>query len=285
MNPPIRYFGGKSNMRNEIVRYFPDEGSFSTYIEPFGGSYSLGLEFCGHVPNEIYNDLNRNVYSLYSVLQDEELYKSFKGKCDLCVYSEDFRKEYLMRLRSDENLSPVERAFMFWYVNRTSHNGVGGFSVNLVVRRNMSKSVSDMLSAIDRMDELHQRLSKVTVLNRDAMGIIEKYGQREDTFIYCDPPYVWDTRTSARYETDMSNPQHEKFLDICLKSKAKILISGYDHEMYDRLTVTGWRKVSFDVHTVSGNKVAKTSVETLWMNYEPGHVQKSDEPDEVSLFL
>lgn len=269
MNPPIRYFGGKSNMKNEILKNFPDRKSYDTYIEPFGGSYSVGLAFCGDVPNEIYNDLNDNVYSLYKVLQDEGLYREFKKKCDLSIYNESFRREYLDRLRHDE-LNTLDRAYMFWYVNRTSHNGVGGFSVNLVVRRNMSKSVSDMLSAIDRMDELHQRLSKVTVLNRDALTLIEKYGEREDVFIYCDPPYVWDTRTTARYETDMSNDQHEKFIDICLKSKAKILISGYDHPFYDRLLETGcWRKVKFDVHTVSGNKEPKTSVETLWMNYSP----------------
>lgn len=266
MNPPIRYFGGKSNMKNEIVKHFPVRDSYNTYIEPFGGSYSIGLEFCEDVPNEIYNDLNENVYSLYSVLQDENMFKRFKEKCDLSVYHEQFRRDYIEKLKSQE-LDMVDRAYMFYYVNRTSHNGIGGFSTNLVVRRNMSKSVSDMLSSIDRMTELHQRMSKVTVLNRDAIDLIKKYSSSDEVFIYCDPPYVWDTRTSTRYDVDMSNDQHQKLIDTCLKSKSKILISGYDHSLYDQLTSQGWKKVKFDVHTVSGNKSPKTSTETLWMNY------------------
>ena len=44
MRSPIRYFGGKSNMMSNIVEYFPDQSTFDTYIEPFGGSYSIGLK-------------------------------------------------------------------------------------------------------------------------------------------------------------------------------------------------------------------------------------------------
>ena len=181
MNSAIRYFGGKSNMISHIIEHFPDEGTYNTYIEPFGGSYSVGLKNCENVPIEIYNDLNKNVYSLYKVLQDKELYTRFKEKCDLAIYNEDFRREYRESLKNDE-LDIVERAYKFFYVNRTSHNGIGGFSINTVVRRNMSKSVSDMLSAIDRMDELHQRISKIIVTNKDAFELIERYKNNENVF-------------------------------------------------------------------------------------------------------
>ena len=278
LTPPIRYFGGKSNMKQEIFKYFPEKGSFTTYIEPFSGSYSMGLTYCADVPNEIYNDLNKNVYSLYKVLQDKNMFNKFKEKCDLAIYCEDFRNECKKALKSDD-LDMVSRAFMFYYVNRTSHNGLGGVSLNLVVRRNMSKSVSDMLSSIDRMYELHQRLSKVIVLNRDAFDLIEKYMYNEDVFMYLDPPYVWDTRTSTRYDVDMTNDQHQKLIDICMNSKCKMLISGYDHELYDKLVNAGWTKVKFDVNTVSGNMTPKTKTETLWMNYEPKSSVEKDEKD------
>lgn len=274
MNPPIRYFGGKSNMKNEIRKYFPTDGSYNIYVEPFGGSYSIGLSYCGDVPCEIYNDLNRNVYALYSVLQDDVLYQEFKRLCDLTIYSEDLRKEYMENLKGD-GLTNVERAYQFFYVNRTSHNGIGGFSCNTIVRRNMCKSVSDMLSAIDRMDALHQRMSKVVVLNRDAISLVEKYCD-ENVFLYCDPPYVWDTRGEARYDVDMSNEQHMRFIETCLKSKAKILISGYDHPLYDRFVDNGWEKIQFDVKTVSGTMQPKTKTETLWRNYKDLNHEKGE---------
>lgn len=265
MNAPIRYFGGKSNMVSHITDCFPEKGTYDMYIEPFAGSYSIGLKNCADVPVEIYNDLNKNVYSLYKVLQDGEMYRKFKERCDLTVYSEDFRDEYKESLRKDE-LDTVERAFKFFYVNRTSHNGIGGFSINTIIRRKMSKSVSDMLSAIDKMGELHQRLSKVIVTNKDAFEVMEKYNT-ENVFFYCDPPYFWSTRTSARYETDMDEEKHYQFIDLCLGMKAKMLISGYDCKPYDKLVENGWEKVQFEVNTVGGDKKPKTKVETLWKNY------------------
>lgn len=266
LNSVIRYFGGKGTMFNNIIEHFPDKTSFNTYIEPFAGSYTVGLKYCEDVPIEIYNDLNKNVYSLYKVLQDSDLYKQFKEKCDLMIYNEDLRKEYREKLKS-EDLSLVDRAYMFFYVNRTSHNGIGGFSINTIVRRNMSKSVSDMLSAIDRMDKLHQRLSKLIVTNKDAFELIDKYKDNENVFMYCDPPYFWDTRTSARYDIDMNNEQHLQFIDKCIVSKSKMLISGYDCEPYNKLVENGWEKIQFNVNTISGDKKPKSKIETLWKNY------------------
>lgn len=183
MNAPIKYFGGKGQMFNKIIEHFPDSSTYDTYIEPFGGSFSIGLKKPNETPIEIYNDLEKNVYSLYKVLSDKELFEQFKIKCDLSYYIADLRNEYRDKLKSDD-LSLLDRAFYFFYVNRTSHNGIGGLSVNTVVRRNMCKSVSDMLSCIDRLPELHQRLSKCIFLNQDGINLIEKYN-KENVFIYC----------------------------------------------------------------------------------------------------
>lgn len=217
-------------------------------------------------PVEIYNDLERNVYSLYKVLSNKDLFIKFKEKCDLIYYDEDLRKEFKYKLRTDD-LNLVDRAFYFFYVNRTSHNGIGGFSCNTVIRRNMAKSISDMLSTIDMLPELHQRLSRVIVLNKNAFDIIEKYGDKENVFIQADPPYVQDTRSEARYDVDMTNEQHNQFIELCLKCKCKILINGYDHPIYDKLTDNGWEKIQFEVNTTSGTHKPKTKVETIWRNY------------------
>lgn len=267
INPPIRYFGGKNNMFNDIVKHFPAKGSYDTYIEPFGGSYGIGLKTQEDTPIEIYNDLERNVYSLYKVMNDKELFSEFKEKCDLCIYSEYLRNEYRLDLRTKgDELSLVDRAFRFFYVNRTSHNGIGGFSINNSIRRNMSKSVSDFLSTVDRMKELHQRLSKLIVTNRNGIELIERYNT-ENVFIYADPPYLWDTRGSARYSCDMDNDTHEDFIKACIGSNAKILISGYDNEMYERLVENGFEKIHFEVKTIDAKRSPKTKVETLWKNY------------------
>jgi DNA adenine methylase len=264
MNTPIRYFGGKGSMFNNIIKHFPVAGSYDTYIEPFGGSFAVGLKK-DIVPVEIYNDLEQNVYSLYKVISDTAMFDEFKFKCDLAIYSEDLRKEYKALLKTD--IPIVDRAFYFFYVNRTSHNGVGGFSTNLSIRRKMSKSASDFLSAIDRLPELHHRISNLIVLNKDGIDIIEKYNS-SNTFIYCDPPYEQSTRTSVRYSVDMNSESQERFINAAINSESKLLISGYVCELYKKLEENGFTKIQFNVNTIDSKMKPKTKTETLWKNYE-----------------
>lgn len=274
MNSPIRYFGGKNGMACKILKYFPKESSYNTYIEPFGGSFGVALHNPNIPPIEIYNDLDNNVYSLFRTLVDKEMFAEFQKLSDLIIYSEKLRKAFKQDLKEipfneDDKLSIVHRAFKFFYVNRTSRNGIGGFSINTCIRRNMSKSCSDMLSTIEGLPKLHDRLSKVIVTNQDGIKLINKYSQREDVFIYADPPYHQSTRTETRYNVDMNDDEQERFIDECVNAKCKILISGYDCDAYKRLEENGFIKIKFIVHTMSGNrKTKKDKVEYLWMNYK-----------------
>jgi DNA adenine methylase len=264
MNSPIRYFGSKGNMYNNIIKHFPNKEEFDTYVEPYGGTFVVGLK---KEPSkiEVYNDLEQNVYSLYKVISDKDMFETFKHKCDLTIYSEDLRKDFKDKLKFDD-LDLITRAFYFFYVNRTSHNGIGGFSTNSSIRRGMSKAVSDFLSCIDRLPELHERLSRVIVSNTDGVKLIRKY-DAPNNLIYCDPPYEQSTRTGARYKVDMDRTGHIEFLDAVIESKSKIIISGYECDLYDRLTDNGFKKLNFEVKTIDGNFNKKTKIETLWMNY------------------
>ena len=264
MNSPIRYYGSKGTMYNKIIKYFPKNDEYDGYIEPFGGSFVVGLK---KDPSkvEVYNDLEQNVYSLYKVLSDKDLFEQFKFKCDLSLYSEDLRKEYKEKLKLD-NLEIIDRAFYFFYINRTSHNGMGGFSMNSSIRRGMSKATSDFLSCIERLPELHERLSRVIICNTDGTELIKKYNDPR-YLIYCDPPYEQSTRTGARYKVDMNREQHERFITTVCESKSMILISGYDCELYDKLTENGFKKVQFEVKTIDGHFNPKTKTEYLWFNY------------------
>ena len=259
----IRYFGGKGNgLVTEIKKYIPED--YKVYVEPFGGSATV--LFNQQSPNEIYNDIFDNVYSLFKVISDKELYQQLKEKLDVTPYSEKLNKEYKKKLK-DTELSLLDRAYYYYYVNRTSVNGIGGFSTNLVVRRKISKSTSDYLSGIDGLEHYNERLSNVIILNKDAIEVIKKYDS-EDTFFYLDPPYVHSTRTLARYDCDMEDEKHLELLEVVQNCKGKILISGYDNELYDTLLENGWHKNHFTVNTVGGDFKAKQKIETLWYNYD-----------------
>lgn len=251
-------------MFKRIICQFP-EPDYSIYVEPFSGTYTVGLHM-PYIPEiEIFNDLERNVYTLYKVIRDKELFDEFNRLVNLTPYSEDMRLDAKESLKRSD-LKDIERAYYFFISNRFSHNGIGGFSVNLVKRRNMSKSVSDYLSSVDRLPEFHERLQRIIMYNRDGLELIDKF-KGPECFLYCDPPYVWSTRGSTRYSIDNDSDWHRRFIEKCIDSKAKILISGYDCDEYSNLTENGFTKIEFDVNTVDGNLKSKIKTECLWRNY------------------
>ena len=258
MKSPIKYFGGKFYMLPKIEVHYPKDIYKRVYIEGFGGGAALLLSKDPYGV-EIYNDLDKNVYSLFKVLSDKTLYGQFKDSLDLTPYSRDIREEYKKDLKK-KDLTIIERAVKFFYVNRTSFNGQGSFCTNTSARRGMSKAVSDYLSAIDRLYELHQRISRVIIENMDILALLDKYN-KEDTFFYLDPPYVHSTRKStARYNCEMTDKQHQSMIERIISHKGKFLISGYDCDIYHVLEDNGFFKLSF-------KSPSSDMMETIWWNY------------------
>lgn len=274
MKSCIKYYGGKGNgLGIEIYKYFPHKSQYDTYIEAFGGAGNL-LLIKEPFGIEIYNDLEKNVYSLFKTLSSQKKFLKFKKLCDLSLYSRDIREEYKKDLKKT-NLNIVERAYKYFYTNRTSINGIGGFAVSTeCLRRGMSKSVSDFLSSIDGLANIHNRLSRVIIENCDGIELIKKH-DRDRVFIYADSPYHFDTRGSARYVLDMDNEKQEKYIGVLLGvSHAKVLVSGYDCPLYNKLCGKGWERIDIKVKTIDGNHKPKNKIESLWRNYKTQEVCK-----------
>lgn len=98
----------------------------------------------------------------------------------------------------------------------------------------------------------------------DALRLIERYNNL-DTLIYLDPPYLRSTRKSGKlYRHEMDDAGQVLLLDLITRSKAKIIISGYESDLYNR-RLADWYKDSTQSQTTSAEMVT----ETIWMNYEP----------------
>lgn len=255
---PIKYYGGKSGMLKFLLPLFPK--GYKIFVDGFGGSASVLLAEERPKIIEVYNDLGDNVYSLYKCIQDGELYSQMQEKLQMIPYHERIRAEFKDDLKRTD-LSLLERAYKFLYVNRTSFNGVGGFSAAILRDRNFAKGVSAYLSAIDGLENMHKRLATVIMEHKDIFAILDRYDQ-PDVFFYLDPPYVHSTRiSSTRYEVEMEDEEHERFIDRLLTMKAKWMVSGYDHPIYERLTANANRYEY--ISPLSRSK----KVEVVWTNY------------------
>lgn len=98
----------------------------------------------------------------------------------------------------------------------------------------------------------------------DGVTSFEKLG---NVLIYCDPPYMPETRTSrARYRHEYTVADHERLLHclMSLPENVSVILSGYPSQLYDS-TLTGWRTREFQAMTRGGVRTEK-----IWMNYEEG---------------
>lgn len=76
---------------------------------------------------------------------------------------------------------------------------------------------------------------------------------------------------------DMTDADHEELLKLLLQSKAKIMLSGYESDMYNDYLI-GWEKKQF----LSCAEHGKLRTETVWMNYEYNQQIKLNFPEVMS---
>lgn len=264
INAAIKYYGGKGNMLPKLLPFFPLPEQYDTFIDCYGGSGVVLLNK-PRAPVEIFNDLDANVYSLMKVLSEKRLFEQFADRASLALYDEMTSDEYVGSLRAD-TLSTLERAYRFWYVQRTRRSGAGGFSVNTIIRRKMSKSIADMLGSVDRLSELHERWRTVIVVNKDALALLEQY-DRSNVFFYLDPPYVHEARVAKKvYALECDDAHHRALVETLNRLQhAQYVLSGYQNSIYEALNA---RMETFTVNTVSGTGSPKQKIETIWTNVQ-----------------
>lgn len=107
-----------------------------------------------------------------------------------------------------------------------------------------------------------ERLKEAQIENTDALKLIERYND-ENTLIYCDPPYLQELRKKNMYKFEMNNEQHIELLKVLKSSKSKIILSGYDNDLYNS-ELSGW--TTAEKQTTAQMGLHRT--EKLWMNFE-----------------
>jgi DNA adenine methylase len=262
---PLRWTGGKFYIADWIVSLMP---SHRVYVEPFFGA---GWVFFRKPRSkvEIINDIDDRIYALFKVLSDEELFQRFVEKIWFVGASKKLYYEMLGRLKTSE-IDLVDKAVAFFYVNRFSVSG------NLDERFLMWGAKNKALwyeGVKEKLLAIHKRLKGVAVLNRDWKDVVIRY-DGEDVVIYMDPPYLLSTRSGSEgiYVYEMSDEEHAELVDICLRLKSKVILSGYPNPIYKRLEENGWirldKEVSENASVVLEKRKKEKRIESVWLNYD-----------------
>lgn len=258
----MKYPGSKWNIAARLVELIPEHHS---YVEPYFGSGAV-LFYKPISDIETINDLDHDVVNLFRCIQEDSerlarmvMTTPFSRE----KYEDTYKLDVFELMIPDE---PYHKALRFlircWQGHgfRTNSYKVGW--KNDVVGREKAYALWNWYRLPEWIVDIAERLRMVQIENRPALEVIERFNY-SNVFMYIDPPYLLSARTGKQYKHEMSDADHEDLLKLLLQSKAKIMISGYESDLYNEY-LSKWEKKEFSSCAEHG----KPRLETVWMNYK-----------------
>lgn len=266
--PIVKWVGGKRQLMFELIKNMPK--SYNRYFEPFIGGGALFFEL---QPEQAYiSDMNEELINLYSVVRDN-VYELIK---DLSKH--EVSKEYFLEIRNIDRteqyteLSDVERASRFIYLNRTCFNGM--YRVNSQGQFNVPFGHYKNPRIIDENNLLNcsELLKKTEIKCADFSEILTKV--KKGDLVYFDPPYVPLNETSSftSYTKDGFDINMQfKLRDVCdeLDSMSvKFMLSNSDTKLVNELYENYNIKKVFASRQINANADGRGKItEVLVRNY------------------
>jgi len=114
----------------------------------------------------------------------------------------------------------------------------------------------------DTITALREQLPQAELINGDGIAYLERFNWLGGELVYCDPPYLLETRASKRQRYLFEVTDHKRLLKIIKSLPCYVMISGYWSELY-AAELAAWRSVSFTAMTRGG----KPATEFVWCNF------------------
>lgn len=265
MKAIAKYPGSKWSLAEWIINFFPKHHS---YLEPFFGSGAV-LFNKPRSNIETINDLDHNVINLFECIREDP--KKLAGMIYMMPYAREvYEKAY------EEIPENKFQAAINFYIRlnqghgfRTTGERVGW--KNDVQGRERSYASRDWCNLPEMIMQAAERLRGVQIENRPAIELIKRFNF-DNVLIYCDPPYVLETRHGKQYRHEMSDMEHEELLKVLLLHRGPVLISGYDTELYQDM-LSKWERRE----KISYSQICSPKKEVLWMNFKPVNIQMTFE--------
>lgn len=195
MEPFIKWVGGKRQLLPELKQYMPE--TFQRYYEPFigGGAFLLST-----VPKKAtIGDMNQELVITWQMVKDnpQALLKK------LAIHQANNSEDYYYSIRSLDReekfvqMSDLERAARFIFLNKTSYNGL--WRVNSKGQHNVpyNKNTSVNLVNADNLLAVSHYLNECDIQIQNQSYLTTTQKAKKGDFVYFDPPYIPVTATSS----------------------------------------------------------------------------------------
>lgn len=243
VKPFIKWVGGKTQLLDEIRKYYPAQ--IEKYCEPFVGGGAVLFDILSKAePKEVLiNDINAELINTYrqikencsgiidklASLQEKYWNSSLDENKNLYLKKRERFNSLKVNGNQKENL---EKAALFIFLNKTCFNGL--FRVNSKGLFNVpfNNAPKPLLCDVDNLKACSQLLQNVKMT-------VGNYAQCKDfidskTFVYIDPPYRPLTETAAftSYNengfSDKEQIELAQFIEEISERKAVVVTSNSD---------------------------------------------------------
>ena len=221
----LRYPGGKFYGYKRFQHFL--EIPHEEYREPFvgGASVFLGKKLASKL-NWI-NDKDEELINFYNIIKNDG---DRKGLSSL-LSNEVANKERHLEVRQFNPKNDVERAFKYFYLNRTSFSGImnnprWGYMIG-------SSVTPDKWPQI--IIPVGEKLKNAKITSFDFRKVITSKTKNRSVLIYLDPPYFKASKAIYTHEFKMND--HQDLMKLLKDTKYKFVLSYNDDEelrqMYD----------------------------------------------------
>ena len=234
----LKWAGNKFRVLPDLL---PHIGNPKKYIEPFGGSLSVALNI--NAEEYILNDINQDLYSLYTNVDEE-----FVNECKELFTDENNTKEKYLELRKSFNTTKDcrQRAKLFLYLNKHAFNGLSRYNSKGEYNVPYGRIAKDSKTGEKKINKAHfpeQELNhfrdvfltqKVNFFNTSFSdkSLYQNIGPGD--VVYFDPPYVPASETASftdyakeGFTYDQQIQLAELAESLCNRG-AKVIVSNHD---------------------------------------------------------
>ena len=203
------YYGGRFNQLQKIMEVLSEhKEAFDVVVDVFGGSGKVLL----NIPEEwrkvkVYNDIHKDLYTTFKVLQDSRKRAKLTRKLHLAFPHETIFQE----LKESDPTDDVEIVFKTIYLHTFSFAGAG-----MNFKRFYRKANVPPLRT-----ESFIHIKKWVVENMDFRKILNRYN-KERVLLYLDPPYL---RGGQIYQYNFTMDQFQDLNDMRDKHQGSYLLN------------------------------------------------------------
>lgn len=245
----LNRLGNKTRIAEDIIQHFPQHRTFIDMFFGCGGIFfnkpMSDYNFC--------NDIDDDIFNLYWVLKNnkDELIREI----ELMPMTETLMK-YWGKNKETDTLKKAVRFLML------SNFGYMGKPETLVFGQSYGNQKKSTLSKIE---ETFLRIKNAQFMCCDFRKVLDKIqfrDNKDDAFIYADPPYL---NTGNNYSDSFTETDTKDLFHTLVNSKVKFAVSEFDNDFVMDLA----KGYSLNIHIVGERQNMKNRrTEILITNYQ-----------------